>query len=138
MPRPTKTVLGTTRRKRLRSRTPDRALRQQNRVSTGRLPSADGDPDFSTTTNALDAIAVSELIEADAETYLLTPVTTPVDVRTLAFIMHPSHELASLPTFEESSFEDSDFSGEARVNTPTTIAHACSLMGISREEMQKW
>lgn len=72
------------------------------------------------------------------DNYPLTPVTTPLDVRTLAYIMHPSHDVATLNVPDQGSFEDMDLIGKAYADLPNsnTIARACAVMGISMQTLQ--
>ena len=70
-----------------------------------------------------------------AENYPPTPATTPLDVHTLAYIVHPSHEIASITTPEEESL-DMSMTGRSSASMPYPVTHACSLLSISVEAMQ--
>lgn len=74
-----------------------------------------------------------------AEAYPLTPVTTPLDVRTLAYIMHPSHDVAALDVSEDGLFANVDLVGEVNgdFGKLEIINHACSILGISMQALQK-
>jgi hypothetical protein len=69
------------------------------------------------------------------ENYPPTPVTTPLDVHTLAYIVHPSHEIASITTPEAESL-DMSIVDRTSAGIPYLVTHACSLLSISVEAMQ--
>lgn len=72
---------------------------------------------------------------AGVESYPLTPATTPLDVHTLAYIVHPSHETASITSPEEESLEMST-ADRTSASMPYIVTQACSLLSISVDEMQ--
>jgi hypothetical protein len=134
---------GTTRRKRTKSRGSEeprsRPSAPERTSILDRRTSASHDVDINTS-HGLDG-SVTGAVDSNGvvpDNYPLTPVTTPLDVRTLAYIMHPSHDLAAINAPQAGFFEDMDFSGKARLDFPNsnTIAEACSVMGISMQTLQ--
>jgi hypothetical protein len=71
----------------------------------------------------------------DVENYPPTPVTTPLDVHTLAYIVHPSHEIASIITPEEESL-DMSMTDRTSTSMPYIVTNACALLSITVDEMQ--
>jgi hypothetical protein len=65
--------------------------------------------------------------------YPLTPATTPLDVRTLAFIMHPSHE--TTVTLSNMEFVSNSKSGAAPGNLDR-LAQACALLKVRANALQ--
>ena len=65
--------------------------------------------------------------------YPLTPATTPLDVRTLAFIMHPSHETAV--TLSNMEFVSISKSG-ATLGNMDRLAQACVLLKVPANALQ--
>jgi hypothetical protein len=68
--------------------------------------------------------------------YPLSPATTPLDIRTLAYLVHPSHEIASISAADSPSEIDSSEQTIA-VSQPQTLAHACSVLEISGQALSK-
>jgi hypothetical protein len=68
----------------------------------------------------------------EPQSYPLSPATTPLDVRTLAYIMHPSHDVTDIPSPGEGWSREVDLTGQAGTNftTPSIIEHVCSLLEI--------
>jgi len=70
------------------------------------------------------------------DSYPLSPATSPLDIRTLAYLVHPSHEIASISTPDSPS--DISLSGDTiAVSQPQTLAHACSILEISGQALSK-
>jgi hypothetical protein len=72
------------------------------------------------------------------DSYPLTPATTPLDVRTLAYIMHPSHDTAAISPLPKDFDGQTDGTAKSDVGSGTgnVIAQACTLLGISRHSLQ--
>ncbi|KAI1621307.1 fungal-specific transcription factor domain-containing protein [Exophiala viscosa] len=145
--------LGTTRRKRPRAGSVDK---QSSRKSTQECFTAlasheRGASNVEAVTNAtlLPSVANADNEPGAAaqspsqkpyESYPLTPATTPLDVRTLAYIMHPSHDTAAISPLLKDF--DGPTHGTARWDvgsgTGNKIAQACTLLGISRQSLQPY
>lgn len=72
----------------------------------------------------------------DVDNYPLSPATTPLDIRTLAYLVHPSHEIASISAVDSPSEIESSEQTIA-VNQPQNLAHACSVLEISGQALSK-
>jgi hypothetical protein len=138
------------RRKRVRSRSPEaREVRStaEGRSSTPearQLGSAGGERSQPVDENAINVRkpSMTGLVDSSAwrpaegaENYPPTPVATPLDVHTLAYIVHPSHEIASITTPAEESL-DMSMTDRTSAGIPHLVTHACSLLSISVEAMQ--
>lgn len=83
--------------------------------------------------------AVESPNDKNPGSYPLTPATTPLDVRTLAYIMHPSHDNASISSPDEDfngSIEDTVTSTDGGYGAGNAIAQACNLLGIPQHALQ--
>jgi hypothetical protein len=81
------------------------------------------------------AEGTAKLTENVAENYPLTPVTSPLDVHTLAYIVHPSHDIASIDTAEEEPPEADMTGDDSAIGKSHLVTQASSLLGITVEEM---
>lgn len=87
-------------------------------------------------TSVLDDEADNQRSGIAVDSYPLSPATTPLDIRTLAYLVHPSHDIASI--HDTSSPSDIEIGGETITGTQThTITHACSVLGISGQALSK-
>lgn len=77
----------------------------------------------------------AEVTESATEYYPLTPATTPLDVHTLAYIVHPSHDIASITTAEQEMLDVDMTGGNTAIGNSHLVTHACSLLDITVEAM---
>ncbi|EXJ82888.1 hypothetical protein A1O3_06704 [Capronia epimyces CBS 606.96] len=139
--------LGTTRRKRRRSQSWER---QQTNSHSGLEGATAVDRDLSAdrATNADAPVGLTSasstggpaphFSDVAPDNYPLTPESASLDVHTLAYIMHPSHDTASVPPTEESPLPDLDQPGKSddgaeRLNR---ITQACAVLGIPLQSLQ--
>lgn len=71
---------------------------------------------------------------AQALDYPPTPAATPLDVHTLAYIVHPSHEIASITSPEAESLDMRKID-RASAGVPPAVIEACFLLDMSVEAM---
>lgn len=134
---------GTTRRKRPRLNPSDNPCDKSSAPdvsdTTGRDGCADGKTEVQANASLLpSAVEVggshsptfASYHHAAAASYPLTPVTTPLDVRTLAYIMHPSHDTLSYND-AISMKKSNGFAGNLDL-----VAQACSILKVPTNSLQ--
>ncbi|OQV03081.1 Fungal specific transcription factor domain-containing protein isoform 2 [Cladophialophora immunda] len=141
--------LGTTRRKRPRSSSRekhrDMSTSTDSALASGAaVESADSRTEVEATTSLVSSGSAANGSPTPTSAsfnsgpiggYLLTPVTTPLDVRTLAFIMHPSHETAV--TLSNMEFVSISKSG-ATLGNVDRLAQACALLKVPANALQPY
>jgi hypothetical protein len=68
-----------------------------------------------------------------------TPSTTQLDVRTLAYIMHPSHDTAALYSAKRNANGDlvSAVKSDAMLRSVDMVAQACALLGVPTQALEQ-
>ncbi|OAL38638.1 hypothetical protein AYO20_01844 [Fonsecaea nubica] len=140
--------LGTTRRKRPRSssreKQRDKPTITEVSGSTAPVESADGRTELEASTTLVSSASVANgsptptsasFKSGPVGDYPLTPVATPLDVRTLAFIMHPSHETSI--TLSNMEFVSSSKSSTTLDNIDR-LAQACALLKVPANALQPY